>query len=97
MKIDWRQKLTSRKFWAAIASFVTLLIVSFGGAQEQATQITAVIMAGATVVAYIVGEGLVDAAAAAASGHAPAADKTDPPAALVSKADIAPSGTASTK
>jgi uncharacterized membrane protein len=62
--INWKTKLTSRKFWAAIASFVAVLVVVFGGNQAQATEITAIIMAGATVVAYIVGEGLVDAAAA---------------------------------
>mgnify|MGYP000980174978 CR=1 FL=1 len=62
--MDWKSKLTSRKFWAAVASFVAMLVVVFGGDQSQATQITALIMAGATVVAYIVGEGLVDAAAA---------------------------------
>lgn len=37
-----------------------------GGTQEQATQITALIMAGATVVAYIIGEGMIDAANAGA-------------------------------
>lgn len=63
-KINWKSKLTSRKFWAAIVSFVALLVVACGGTQEQAAQITAIIMAGATVVAYIIGEGLVDAAAA---------------------------------
>ena len=60
-KIDWKRKLTSRKLWAAIASFVSMMIVAFGGAESQATQITALIMAGASVIAYIVGEGLVDA------------------------------------
>ena len=64
--INWKQKLTSRKFWAAIASFVALLIVATGGTQNQAAQITAIIMAGATVAAYIVGEGLVDSASAGA-------------------------------
>ena len=62
--MDWKAKLTSRKFWAALASFVAMLVVAFGGSQETATQVTALIMAGATVIAYIVGEGLVDAAAA---------------------------------
>jgi hypothetical protein len=62
--MDWRRKLTSRKMWAAIAEFVGMLIVAFGVAQETAVQITAIIMAGATVIAYIVGEGLVDAASA---------------------------------
>lgn len=60
--IDWKRKLTSRKFWAAIAEFVTMMIIAFNGSTETATQITALIMAGAGVVAYIVGEGLTDAA-----------------------------------
>ena len=62
--IDWKSKLTSRKFWAAVASFVGMLIVAFHGTQETATQVTAIIMAGASVVAYIIGEGLIDAAGA---------------------------------
>ena len=61
MKIDWKRKLTSRKFWLALASFVTMLIIALGGTQETATQVSALIMAGATVVAYIIGEGLADA------------------------------------
>ena len=64
MGIDWKRKLTSRKFWAAVAQFVSMLIIAFHGAQETATQVTAIIMAGAAVVAYIIGEGLTDAAAA---------------------------------
>lgn len=64
--IDWKTKLTSRKFWAAIAEFVTMLIIALGGSQETAVQITALIMAGAAVIAYIIGEGLIDAAGASA-------------------------------
>lgn len=60
--IDWKRKLTSRKFWAAIAEFVTMLIIAFGGTNETAVHVTALIMAGAAVVAYIIGEGLIDAA-----------------------------------
>lgn len=63
--IDWKSKLTSRKFWAAVAEFVTMLIIAFHGTRETATQITALIMAGAAVIAYIIGEGLADAAGAA--------------------------------
>lgn len=59
--IDWVKKLTSRKFWAAVASFVSMMIIFFGGAESTATQVTALIMAGASVVAYIIGEGLADA------------------------------------
>lgn len=61
-KINWVRKLTSRKFWMAIANFVGMLIVALGGTDNQATQVTALIIAGATVLAYIIGEGLVDAA-----------------------------------
>lgn len=62
MKINWIKKLTSRKFWMAVASFVSMLIVAFGGSEAVAAQVTALIIAGATVVAYILGEGLADAA-----------------------------------
>ena len=61
-KIDWKRKLTSRKLWAAICALATNLIIVFGGTQEVAVQVTAIIMAGASVIAYIIGEGLVDAA-----------------------------------
>ncbi len=61
-RINWVRKLTSRKFWAAVASFVSMMIVATGGTENTAAQITALIMAGASVVAYIVGEGLTDAA-----------------------------------
>lgn len=69
--IDWKRKLTSRKFWTAVAEFVTMLIVAFSGDQETATQVAALIMAGAAVVAYIIGEGLADAAGAAAGQQKP--------------------------
>ena len=61
MSIDWKRKLTSRKFWAAIVGFVTPMLLAFGVAEDSVTQIVAIIMAGADVVAYIIAEGLVDA------------------------------------
>ena len=61
-KIDWVRKLTSRKMWTAVASFVSMMIVATGGTENTATQVTALIMAGASVVAYIIGEGLTDQA-----------------------------------
>ena len=64
MKDTIIRKLTSRKFWAAVAGFVTPLMLAFGCGQDQITQVTAVIMAGGTLIAYIVGEGMTDAAAA---------------------------------
>lgn len=60
--IDWKRKLTSRKFWAAVANFAAMMIAAFGGSTDTAAQVTALIMAGAGVVAYIIGEGMADAA-----------------------------------
>lgn len=65
-KTDWVRKLTSRKFWVAVCEFVTMLIIALNGTQDQATKLTALIMAGAAVLAYIIGEGLADAAGAKA-------------------------------
>ena len=64
MKEDIIRKLTSRKFWVAVCEFVTMLIIALNGTQDEATKITALIMAGAAVLAYILGEGLIDAASA---------------------------------
>lgn len=61
-EINWKRKLTSRKLWTAIGSFVSMMVLATGGTESTATQITALIMAGATVVAYIIGEGLTDSA-----------------------------------
>lgn len=74
MKINWIKKLTSRKFWMAVASFVSMLIVAFGGSEAVAAQVTALIIAGATVVAYILGEGLADAAGVQATAASEDAD-----------------------
>ena len=59
--INWVRKLTSRKLWVSIGSFVSMMIVAMGGTENQAAQVAALIMAGATVLGYIIGEGLVDA------------------------------------
>ena len=65
-KIDWVRKLTSRKFWLSIASFVAMLMVALGQSEATATQITSLIMAGATVIGYVIGEGLADSGNAGA-------------------------------
>ena len=62
-KIDWMRKLTSRKLLLSVASFVTLMVVACGGTENEAAQISALIMAGATVIGYVIGEGMTDAAA----------------------------------
>ena len=78
MQIDWKRKLTSRKFWATVADFVGMLLIALHVAESTAVQVTALIMAGAGVVAYIVGEGLADAAAQGGDVYM-MGDLTEPP------------------
>ncbi len=61
-KTDIIRKLTSRKLWLAVSEFVSMLIVALGVAEDTATQVAALIMAGAGAIAYVIGEGLADAA-----------------------------------
>lgn len=55
-----KRKLTSRKLWMSIASFVSMLMIYFGHAEGEASQVAALIMAGASIVGYVIGEGLAD-------------------------------------
>ena len=60
-KNDIVRKLTSRKLWLAVIGFVTPLLLAFGVTESSTAQVTAIIMAGADVLGYILAEGLADA------------------------------------
>lgn len=59
-KQDIIRKLTSRKFWMSLATLVFMIMVYCGASEGSATQVVAIIMAAATVVGYVLGEGLAD-------------------------------------
>lgn len=59
-KQDIIHKLTSRKFWMSLATLVFMIMVYCGASEGSATQVVAIIMAAATVVGYVLGEGLAD-------------------------------------
>ena len=61
MKINWKQKLTSRKFWAAVVSFVTTILIVLNYSEMEVEQVAGLITATASLIAYIIGEGMVDA------------------------------------
>ena len=63
--IDWKAKLTSRKFWMAILGLVSGVLLAFKVDAETVETISGVIMSAGSVIAYIIGEGLADAAGAA--------------------------------
>jgi len=58
--IDWKRKLCSRKLWLSVASFISMLMVALNYTENQAAQVAALIMAGASIVGYVLGEGLAD-------------------------------------
>ena len=64
MKINWKHKLTSRKFWAAIIGFITAILVTFGVNDLTIEQVAALITATSTLIAYIIGEGMIDSSRA---------------------------------
>jgi predicted DNA repair protein MutK len=61
MKNDWKQKLSSRKLWVAAAGFLSMMILYLGGSHETALRVTELVMAGATVLCYLLGEGISEA------------------------------------
>lgn len=70
------RKLTSRKFWMALAAFISGLIVAFGGKQDTASTVSGVILQGAAVLGYLLAEGLTDVANV--NGDKDPSDETDP-------------------
>lgn len=60
-KEDLVRKLTSRKFWVALVGFVTALLVAFKVDAGSVEQIASIIMSFASLIAYVLAEGLVDA------------------------------------
>ena len=61
-KEDILRKITSRKFWIAVVSFVSALLVAFKVPEASISQVTAIIMAFGSLFAYIFAEGWVDSA-----------------------------------
>ncbi len=55
-------KVTSRKFWMGLGGVIGGIIIAFRGSAEKAELVTGICMAIASIVAYIFGESLADAA-----------------------------------
>lgn len=61
-KINWKEKLSSRKFWCTLAGLVSAALVACNVDQGSIAQITAIIAAAGVLVAFIVSEAAVDVA-----------------------------------
>lgn len=60
MKIDWKRKLSSRKFWALVAGFVTGVIVYATSPERSPEAVGGLIVTLGAIVSYIIGEGIAD-------------------------------------
>ncbi len=61
MKINWKQKLSSRKFLATVVGFVTALMIVLNVDNLTMERVIALVSAIVTLIAYIFGESIVDA------------------------------------
>lgn len=59
-KINWKQKLSSRKFWSMVVGVATALLVLFNVPDLTIEKVVALISAEGVLIAYIFAEGDVD-------------------------------------
>ncbi len=63
MNINWKRKLSSRKFWAAISGVVISVMIAFGANADSQEKVTGDITATGTLAIYMLAEGGADKAA----------------------------------
>lgn len=56
----WKEKLTSRKFWACVLGFITAVLSAFNIADDTQSKIVCIVGALATLIIYILAEANVD-------------------------------------
>lgn len=61
-KIDWREKLMSRKWWASIINLVIQVAYISNVSETVIERIVAILAAAAGLIAYTIAEGFIDAA-----------------------------------
>ena len=59
--IDWKSKLSSRKFWVALIGFISSLMFAFNYAEADIEKVAGIITAGSMLITYILAEAHVDA------------------------------------
>ena len=62
MSSDWKRKLSSRKLWTAAAGVAAGLAMVFGLDEAAVSAVAGAVVSMASVLAYIITEGKVDAA-----------------------------------
>lgn len=67
--MDWKRKLSSRKFWAAVSGVIIAVMVAFGQGSESQERVAGVISSVGVLAVYILSEGAVDKAAASSASN----------------------------
>ena len=65
MKTDWKKKLTSRKFWAAVIAVIAGILTAFNVDTMTANQVVTIVAGIGGLIAYIIGESVIDVKAIA--------------------------------
>lgn len=60
--MNWKRKLTSRKFWSAVVAFITAVAMAYNMGENEIAQITAIISAFGVIVCYLFAESKTDSA-----------------------------------
>lgn len=60
--INWKNKLSSRKFWSLVAGFVSSVLLAFNLDENTVAQVAAVIGSFGLVAVYILAEASIDKA-----------------------------------
>ena len=63
MNVDWKRKLASRKFWAAVSGVIISVMVAFNANAESQEKVAGVITATGTLAIYMLAESSTDKAA----------------------------------
>jgi uncharacterized membrane protein len=61
-KIDWKRKLSSRKFWVAIAAWITSLLTAFNVGENVIAQVGVIVAGIGALAVYMLAEAKSDAA-----------------------------------
>ena len=61
MKVNWKQKLSSRKFWAGVAGWATSLLTAFNVTENNVARVSIIIAGIGSLAVYMLAEGIADA------------------------------------
>ncbi|MNC06515.1 hypothetical protein D3C75_540280 [compost metagenome] len=60
-KVNWKAKLSSRKFWALVAALATSILGAVGASDDTTLKITGIIAAVGACAVYMLAEAITDA------------------------------------